>query len=266
MTGGLRALWSKHGSTVLFIASQICMVAGPILSAKATPKAVAAVEQYKKDHFQDFANKHDEDEYDQYVEPTKLELIKAGCYNAYGPAIGVTILGIATGGMCFSRQQKQIQAWSTAYNVASTSQRYFEEALKENVSKEKFDKIKSEVAAKECASIEPTTMKQLEEGTGLSYFKDDWSKQIFRCDTETIRRIQNDINESLNNEGRVPLNECYVMMQNAGCDVEPVEIGWGLGWEATVPYENVKIDIDITQLKDGTPCGLISFNPKPRRF
>ena len=263
-THAFKTWWARNGSTVLFIVSQACAVAAPILVAKAAPKASKAVEQYKAEHLQMYMNTHDD--MSEYVEPTKLEMAKAGCYNAYiGPA-GVAGLGIVLGGMNYAKQEKQIQQWSNAYNVVSTSERYITDALKENVSKDKFDKIKQEAAKKECADAEQLALPDPDDMSKLSWFKDAWSGQYFRSNIETIRTVRNDINEILNNEGRVPLNEWYIHLHNSGCDISQVELGWAVGWDATVPYQNLEVDIDVTQLTNGTPCGVITFRPKPRKF
>lgn len=266
-TNALKAWWSRNGSTVMFIGAQVCAIVAPILSAKAQPKATAAVEAYKAEHMQKYIEEGNDPDLKDYIPPTKIELAKAGCYNAYIPAAGVTLGGIALGSMAHSTQQKQIVAWSNAYNALSTSTQYLQDAVKENVSKEKFDKIKSEAAKKECADVDPKTLpSKTDDPSKLSWFKDEWSGQVFRSNIETIRMVRNDINEILNNEGRVPLNEWFVHLQNAGCGVSLVELGWAVGWEATVPYQNLEVDIDVTQLEDGTPCGLLTFRPKPRRF
>lgn len=261
----IKTWWSRNGSVVLFIVSQICAVTAPILASKATPKASEAVDQYKAEHLQKYMNEHDTDE--EYIEPTKMELIKAGCYNSFIPVIGVAATGIVTGGMAFARQESDKKALFDAYNAASKTEQYLTDALKENVSKDKFNKIKSEAAKRECEDIDPKKLPESVDTSNLSWFKDSWSGQVFRGNIETIRQVRNDINEILNNEGRAPLNEWYVHLINCGCEgISLVELGWAVGWEASVPYQNLDVDIDVTQLSDGTPCGVITFRPKPKRF
>lgn len=267
MTGGLRALWSKHGAKILFGIAEACAVATPFMVAKATPKAVAAVEQYKADHKLMYYNTHDDPEFENYVEPTKMELLKAGCYNSYLPAVGVGLLGVSCGAMSFASQQKTIESQANMYNMLSTSYNYLESSLKENVSKDKFDKIKADVAAQECADIQPTALPPVTDGSKISCFKDQWSGQIFRADTETLRSIVNDINAIANNGDRALMNsDWYGAMQRRGIDISSVELGWAYGYEAYAPYDNVRLDINVTQLSDGTPCGVVELIPKPIDF
>lgn len=264
----LKAWWSRNGSTVLFIGSQICAVVAPILAANAAPKAAKSVEEYKAEHLENYIKETDDVNLENYKAPGKIELAKAGCYNSYIPSAGVALAGVAMGGASYSRQKKTEKAWINAYNMASSTTNYLTDAIKENVSKDKFNKIKSEAAKKE---LENTDTKKLQASTDdlskLSWFKDAWSGQIFRANIEDIRQVRNDINEILNNDGRAPLNEWYVHLINIGCEgLSLVELGWAVGWEASVPYQNLEVDIDVTQLSDGTPCGLITFRPKPRSF
>jgi hypothetical protein len=84
---------------------------------------------------------------------------------------------------------------------------------------------------------------------------------------ETLRSIVNDINATANNGDRALMNaDWYGAMQRRGIDISPVELGWAYGYEAYAPYDNVRLDIDVTQLSDGTPCGVVELIPKPIDF
>lgn len=267
MSAGLKAAWSKHGALVLFIASQVCAAAAPYLAAKAAPKAVEARRQYEEEHKQMYLNTHDDFELENYEPPKTIELVKAGCYNSYLPALGVGLLGMTCGGMSFMHQKREIDGLANMYNVMSTSYNYLESSLKENVSKEKFDKIKADVAAKQCADIQPAALPPVTDQSKISCFKDQWSGQIFRADMETLRSIVNDINAIANNGERALMNaDWYGAMQRRGIDISSVELGWAYGYEAYAPYDNVRLDIDVTQLSDGTPCGVVELIPKPVDF
>lgn len=263
----LKMIWSKHGSKILFAISQVCAVAAPILVAKETPKAVAAVEQYKADHVQMYLNTHDDPGLTNYIPPKQIEMVKAGCYNAYLPAIGIGLFGMTCGGMSFFKDQKDLSAASRMYNMMSTSYNYLEGAVKENVSKEKFDKIKSDLAAKECADIQPSALPPVVDSSHISCFRDQWSGQVFKADTETLRSIVNDINALKNNGDRVLMNsDWYGALQRRGIDIEHVELGWAYGYEFYTPDRNVELEIGLTQLPDGTPCGVVELVPKPKQL
>lgn len=242
----LAKFWKEHGSLVLTIVSVGCSVAAPILSANATPKAVRAIQEAEQAKGEPLDGK---------------EKFKAG-WKYYIPTALVTAAAVGSSIGAHAKDQNTITNISTAYNVLSTSAQIFEQKVAENVSADKLGKIREEVAKEKVKEGIPEKTKQLYLNSGdsdnVAWFKDDFSKRYFKSDTVTLESIKNNINNIMLNEGYVCLNEWYIQV-----GLDPIELGWDVGWHATIPGELMNFHVDYTALEDGTPCGVIIFSPMP---
>ncbi len=242
---GIKAFWSRHGSTILTTVGIVATIATPIVTAWAVPKALAAVEAAKE-------KKGDE--------LTPVEKIKAAGPLAIAPvattavAVGCTVAGK-------KMDLETIKLLTTTCNKIIDQKSTFESVAQEKLGAKKFDEIKSESDARcEPKQIESTTY--TETGYGDALFKDKFSGQVFKCSMEHIRSVENDLNEILFNNEDVYLAEYYTRL---GLEQVNPHLGWEWGWSVERMYESGsirKINIKVThaeQLPDGTPVGVVSF-------
>lgn len=262
--GGFKAklikTWAEHGSTILTGVSVVAAIVAPILSATATPKALKALEDAENKKYENYIADHDPDDGVVYEPLTKWEKAKVMA-KYYIPTAAVTITGIGASIGSEAKNQKAIANISTAYSILSTSSQLFEKKVAENVSADKLNKIRADVAADEIKNHPKTLLlNPNNDNDRLAWFKDDFSKAYFRSDTVTLERARNEINNTMLNEGFVSLNEWYILI-----GIEPVEYGWEVGWRSINLYggELMNFHIEYSALDDGTPCGLLTFSPAP---
>lgn len=255
--GKFKKWWHDHGSTVLTITGVLSCIATPILSATATPKAIAAVKEAEAKKYEEYLADVDPDEGIEYQPLTKWEKFKAA-WKHYIPT-GISA-GIGIGSIigAHATDQNVINNISTAYNVLNASSQLFEKKVAENVSPDKLNKIRSEVAKEQVKELPPPQL-YLEDGDDkIAWFKDDFSKRYFRATTVQLDKVKNEVNNTMLNEGFISLNEWYIML-----GMDPIELGWDIGWHATIPGELMDFHIEYAALEDGTPCGLLVFSPQP---
>ena len=258
MSEKFRQWWHDHGSAILTGISITSLVATPILSATATPKAVAAVQEAEAKRYEEYLKTADPEGGQEYVPLNWWGKFKAG-WKHYIPAALSGGIGIASAIGAHSMDQTVINNVSTAYNVLSASSQLFEKKVAENVSADKLSKIRSAVAEEEIKALPPPQKLYLEDGDDkIAWFKDEFSKRYFRSNTVKLGEVKNNINSTMLNEGFISLNEWYIQL-----GMDPIEIGWDVGWHATIPGELMDFHIEYSALEDGTPCGLVCFTPSP---
>ena len=253
--------WSEHGSTVFTIGAIIFNIASPIVSAIQQPKALRAIQEAEDKHYEDYIANSGPDDKKEYKPLTKWERFKAG-WMYHIPTAVTTVGGVVCTCMAHNEDQKTIANISTAYSVLSSTSSLFEQKVIENVSPEKLNKIRADVAAEQVKNDPPkldfATKQAQISGDNNAWFKDDFSKRYFKSDTVTLQTAKNEINELMLNEGYVCLNEWYIRI-----GLDPIELGWDVGWHATIPGELMNFHIEYCALDDGTPCGVLVFSPMP---
>jgi hypothetical protein len=89
------------------------------------------------------------------------------------------------------------------------------------------------------------------DGVGSVLCFDDMSGRFFYSDMETLRKAQNDFNESLlNGENMRTLNDFYYDL-----NIKPIKLGENIGWE--VGKQLVSLEFDSKLTSTGKPCLIV---------
>ena len=251
-----KGFWSSNGGTVLSVTSVLLSLAATGSAVISTSKAIEDIKEAEQKKYEDYISKGPKDD-SSYEGLTKMEIVKA-CWKRY------IVTGICQAGSIACAVGAGIHNKNAVNNAIMSSQiplaymKIFEEKVAQEISSEKLSKIRSEAAAEVIRKDPPKKQLVISDNDDIAWFKDDFSKRYFKCNTVTLERVKNEINNIMLNEGFVSLNEYYIKL-----DLDPIELGWDIGWVATIPGELMNFHIDYTALENGTPCGLIIFSPPP---
>lgn len=234
----------KHSPEILTGLGVAGFVGSTILAVKATPKALAAIEAEKK-----------RQEVDKL---TVKDTIKVA-WKPYIPAAisGVTAAGCVIGANSIHLRRRA--ALATAYTLSETALREYKDAAVEALGEKKAEAIQDKIDKNNLEKHPISKSEVIIANGGNSVCFDDFSKRYFYSDHETIRRIQNDLNEELLNgiNGNITLNELYYEL-----GLEPLHpMGDDLGWY--VERGKIKMHIGSGLTDDNRPCLVITHENPP---
>ena len=208
------------------------------LSAKGSTKAtIKIIEKEENIGFSDNPR-------ERFLDRTKL------VWKEYIPAAisgGLTIVCIAGSAKTTG---KRTAAAVAAYSVTEKAFSEYKEKVVEEIGKGKERKIRDEVAQD---SVTTNTSKEVVIFAGGDVLCCElYTKRYFRCDMETLRRAENNINARINNQMYVALDEFYDMI---GLPV--TSHSSGVGWDS-----DKLLDLEFSSVltEDKQPCLAFNYN------
>ena len=213
-----------------------------VLAVKKTPAATRALNEYK--------TTLEEDEKAKVLDIVKI------CWPYYVPAAVTASATIAC--IIFSNtiNSKRIAAVAGAYSIAQEAATKYQDKVIEIVGDKKDQEIRDEIAKDTLTtnSLDKNTVIMTDKGEQLCY--DSLSGRYFNSDIETLRRIQNDLNQALLGDTWISLNELYAAMGLRG-----IKLGDQMGW---VPDNLIEMNFSAQLADDGKPCIVISYETEPK--
>lgn len=243
-----------HSAEILTSISVICGVAAPILTTRATIKAVRALDA--KEVMRLGA--------DEYLPPmTKKEQV-AAVWKYYVAPSAVTMLGVGCSIGAGVKNANVISGLSSAYSTAVSSAQMLDSVVKARVPEDAYAKIKTELAEKQIEALpEPRVVesKNTTQDDLKDWYRDAWSNQEFRMSMEDLKSIRNDFQERQMAGDSVTLFDYYNRLPDG---VRPTDYSESLGWQAYV-YSHKLFDWSIipTVRPDGGTISVISFDVMP---
>ena len=235
-----KLFWQRNSSTVLTCIAGVGVVGTAVLAAKATPTALALVEEAKKE---------------KEEELTTFETVVAAA-PAYIPAVAV---GVSTLICLFSANalnKRQQAALTSAYALLDNSYQEFKAKVQEIYGDEGLNRVRNEIAKDHYdESIRPEEEKQL-------YF-DEWSGRWFNATPTEVQYAEYELNKIMYRDGGAYLNEWYELV-----GLEPTDYGSVMGW--SIPYlseaywsNSIEFDHYEDSLDDGLEYTLIAMRCGP---
>ena len=200
----------SNSSTILTCIGGVGVVATVVTAVKATPKAMALVEEAKAE---------------KGAELTKVETV----ITAAPAYITTAVLGVSTLACIFGANalnKRQQAALTSAYALLDNSYKEFKAKVQELYGTGTLDVVKGELA-KDKYKEKP--FKVSEE---MELFYDDFSGRYFESTRERVLQAEYELNRTLAYDYGVFLNEWYDML-----GIETVDYGDYLGWSS---YELVE--------------------------
>lgn len=232
---------SRNSSTILTCLGGVGVVATVVTAVKATPKAMALIEEAKEEKGDDL---------------TKVEtaLVAAPAY------ISTAVLGVSTLVCIFGANalnQRQQAALTSAYALLDSSYKEFKAKVKELYGDDAVSNVRGEIAKDhyEDTDIHVDNNKQL--------FYDDFSGRYFESTMENVLNAELKINRMLAQDTGVYLNEFYDLL-----GIPTIEYGDYMGWSSFalcdmywwswIEFRHEKVTMD-----DGLECTIIVMDYEP---
>ena len=237
---------SKNSPAILTGFAVAGFVGTVVLAVKATPTALDLINAEKLDRIDEGL----EDESLSVVDTVKV---------AYKPYIPAAALGIASVACIIGANHvssRRTAVLASAYSLTDATLKEYQNKVKEVVGEKKVTEIKDSIAQDRLDKNPVSEKTVIMTGLGETLMFESLSGRYFKSDIETVRRIQNDINQQLLGEMWVSLNELYDAL-----GLEHTRLGDEMGWE---PDNMLEFDFRSKLATDGTPCLVIDYAVDPK--
>lgn len=233
--------FKRNASTLLTCVGGAGVVATSIMAVKATPKAMALLEQAKEEKGEEL---------------TKMETV-AVAGPAYIPAIltGVSTIACIFGANVLNKRHQA--ALMSAYALLDNSYKEYKSKLGELYGDDVVEHVTEEIAKDK---YEETDISVSE---GKQLFYDDFSGRYFESTMADVIQAAYNINKKISLWSGASLNDWY-----AELDIPQVDYGEFLGWSAGGLMEmtwNDWLDFDYkkTLIDDDLECYIVTFDVEP---
>ena len=254
------ATLSKRSPEILTGIGIAGMITSTVLAVKATPKAVALIEERKEEINKHQFNKNIEQDASlkNHKELEKLdfkETVKT-VWKCYVPSAVVATASIACLVGASSVHVKRNAVLATAYQLSEAAATEYKNKVVETIGAKKEEAIRDSIN-KDRIEKNPVANNQVfltEKGNTLCY--DHTSGRYFKSDIDKINKAINEINRRINQSFYVSLNELY---EELGLD--GTALGDELGWNSDMGLLELHLS---AQANDGNPCLVLDFNIMPK--
>ena len=190
------ALVIKHSPEILTGVGIAGMITTTVFAVKATPKALALIEQKKK-----------EEKVDRL---TPMETVKAA-WKPYIPAIVIGTLSVSCIVGASSVHLKRNTALATAYKLSETALTEYREQVIDTIGEKKEQTIREKVNQKQIEKTPASTSEVHVTGKGETLCLEPLSGRYFKSDIDRIRKAENTLNKQMLHDicGFVSLNEFF---------------------------------------------------------
>jgi len=168
--------------------------------------------------------------------------------------------GATSGLLIFLGEKKESERAAALATVCSMSETAFEkyskavaEEIGEKKEKEIRDKVKKETLDEN--PVSKTTV--VFAGRGDVLFFDEYARQYYYSDVETVRHTYNDINDRMFDEFTISINEYIDQFNDNGIPLRRVEYGDQLGWNRDY-VRKLEPDFSFHMSDDNRPCVHVS--------
>ncbi len=233
---------AKHSPEILTGMGVVGMVSSIVLAVKATPKALSAIEEKKKE------------ESVQELKP--VEVVQA-TWKCYIPTAATSAVSIACIIGASSVNHKRNAALATAYSLVDSSFRTYREKVVEAIGEKKEQEVRDEVAKEEIKHNPVKNSEIIFTGADDTLCYDPTSGRYFKINIDKVHKVEAELNKELYSDMFVSLNEYYEKI-----GLPTTDIGDELGWDANVGPVEFSYSSQIAS--NGSPCLIISFTPGPR--
>ena len=212
-----KSFLGRNASTILTVIGGIGVVGTAVLAAKATPKAMALVEDAREEKGEEL---------------TTWETVKVAG-PAYIPAIAVgagTLMCVFSANILNKRSQA---ALTSAYALIDNAYKEYKDKLKELYGEEAHNKIVDAIAIEKVEDVRVANYNlcsycdlSVEDGTGEpKLFYDEYSNRFFETTIERVINAEYHFNRNFVLRGYAYLNELYEFL-----GLEPTDYGSKVGW------------------------------------
>lgn len=257
---GVQTVLTKHSPEILTGIGIAGMITTTVLAVKATPKAMALIEEEKDRQNDERYLEAKEKGHDEYAQVSKLkpiETIKVA-WKPYIPAAVTGVFSVACLVGASSVHAKRNAALATAYQISQTALSDYREKVVETIGEKKEHAIRDKVVEKKMEENPPSNTTVLITGGGNTLIYDSHSDRYFRSDIDKVKRAVNDLNYRMISGGEmyISLNEFYDEI-----GLKHTDTGDVLGWRIDKGQIDVRYGTQLTE--NGEPCIVIDHLMPP---
>lgn len=244
ITKNLGGIISKNSPHILTGLGCAGVLSTAILAVKATPKALAILDEetlYRE-------QKH-------FIPLKKLEVVKL-TWKCYLPAsfVGVASIGCIIGANTV--HVRRSAALASLYALSESAFREYKTKVVQEIGKVKETKVRDEIAKDHIAKNPPTSGNVIFTGNGDVLCYDKMSGRYFMSSYETLRQKVNDLNYRLRNEMSIPLNDFYYEIGLPSIDLGDL-------MEFNVEKGLIEPSYSTQMSDEGKPCLVIDIEVYP---
>lgn len=232
----------RNSATILTCVGAAGVVVTAVLTAKATPKALARLEEAKEEKGDDL---------------TKLEVVKVAAPAYIRPVIiGAATITCVFGANVLNKRQQA--ALMSAYALLDRSYKDYKVKVEELYGDDANERVREELARDEYENNKPATP-----AIDTILFYDTFGDRYFESTIEAVQKAEYRINRDIHMRGYAMLDDFYELL-----DLEPLEgscvLGWSEGgnlaryWQGWVDFNHHKMVMD-----DGLECTILTFFQDP---
>jgi len=240
---------ARNSPTILTGVSVAGLIATVTMGVKATPKALAILEEEGEDHRKGY------DKYDVKL-VSKLEIVKLTwrCYIPTALMGGMTICCIIGANSINLRRNA---ALASIYSLTEGALKEYQAKVIETFGDAKAQKIKDSIDRDTVKNNPVKDREVIITGRGEMLCYETVSGRYFKGDIEKIRKIQNELNRDLLNETFISMNDVYEAL-----GLSYTKIGDDLGWDVNEGLIEFRFSSQLSE--DEVPCLVIDYHDKPR--
>lgn len=242
-----RVTVSEHSPGILMSVGIVGMVTTTILAVKATPKAMALIEEEKLRRYKEI----DDDSI------SKIDTVKVA-WKPYIPAAATGLASIACLIGSSSVSAKRTAALAAAYQISETALTEYRAKVVETFGEKKERLVKDKIAKDQIEQHPVSKSEVIVTNDGITLCFDPISARYFKSSIERIKRAENDLNKSMLHDitGYVSLNEFYDEL-----GIDRTAVGDDLGWSV-----DKLIDMGFSsQIADnGEPSIVLDYRVAPK--
>lgn len=243
---------SKNSPTILTGMSVFGLVSTVVLAVKATPKAMAIIEQEQiaKDvilESQDLPHEL----------LTELEIVEK-TWECYIPTFLMGTITVACMIGANKINMRRNAALASVFSVTEQALREYQAKVIERVGPAKEEAIRSEIAEDRVKANPPKDSTIIMTGKGDYLCFDTYSGRYFRSTVEDIRSAVNSFNQRLLQEGWMSINDFYDRL-----DLPGIELGNLVGWYA--PHAILEVRYSSSMSPKNEPMLVMEYIVQPKQ-
>lgn len=244
---GIKTKMVKHSPEILLGVGIGGMFTATFLAVKATPKAMALIEEEKLRRYKET----DDDTIN------KVDIVKT-CWKCYIPAAITATVSTACLIGSRSVSARRMAALTAAYQISESALTEYRDKTLEMVGEKKEKQIRDKVAEEHIKANPVTTKEVIVTNNGTTLCFEPLTHRYFNSDQEHIKRAENRLNKRLLHDisGYVTLNEFFDEI-----DLPRADVGDDIGWNTD---EMLDISFSAQLTETGEPALVIDYVVPPK--
>jgi hypothetical protein len=170
----------------------------------------------------------------------------------YAPAVAVGAVTVAAIACSHKVSTQRIAVATTAASLATQQLTDYRAKVVEQLGKKKDEAVRASIAQDKVDNGDKTNVTPMLVGTGMGLAYEEHTGRVFQCDMETLRKVENKINQMRLSQRYVSLDDLYYEI-----GLKPTTNSGNWGWD----QEGGMLELLFSGvLVDGKPCMAFAYN------